>query len=285
MQRQDPSERPSELDEDLLRRLDALSRPEAERVLERAIRIHDERREREPSIDRTKLYQIAAELGIEPQAVDRALGEEMSTVDRPVETRFFAPRSVSSRVRVTGTAPDVAQRVHRWMTRDEGLRPAARTGDGISWVPDTNWKTTARVAIAGKGTKTLKGLAGVTHRQIELSPDEHVVEIDADTNRVGIVAGSVGGGLLGGAVAGGVAAAFGMAGGNDLLQFLMVAVPGAAVAMGTSVITAKAWTQSIRTGVSLALTNIAHPDVDGPRPGKVRKLVDDISDGLDDWLR
>ncbi len=271
-----------------MRRLDALSRKDAERVLERAIRIHDARAGGFDSIDRDRLYQVADELGIDAEAVDRALREVVTDPVRRPSSRFFAPTVVSSSVNVRGEAAEVADRIQTWMTQDEGLRPAAKTGDGIRWAPETHWKTTARVAISGRGTKALKGLRQVHHRQIEVAPSQQVVEIEADTRRVGTVAGSVGGGLLGGALVGGVATAIGMAGGNDVVQFLMVAAPGGAVAVSTAVGIAKIWTHTIRGGVQRALEGIGEPSLGatkaGRRPG-VRKLVDDVAGMLDDLLR
>ena len=266
-------------------RLDELAGWQFERVLERAIQLQNDGLGSGTPLDRGRLYEVAAEMGIDAETVDRAIHDELMAGTPTPTTRFFAPSSVAERHTVRGGTDAVSLRIRRWMTRDEGLRPSVATGDGIRWAPDTHWRTTAKVAIAGRGTKALKGLPRVTHRQIEVRPDEHVVEIEADTRRIGTVAGSVGAGLLGGAVAGGVASAVGFAGGNDLLQFLAVMVPGTAIAVGTTLTIAKAWTHAVRQGVRRALDGIAEPDVTGETRSPVRSIVDDIADTIDQLRR
>src|SRR5690606_31711957 len=112
-----------------------------------------------------------------------------------------------------------------------------------------------------EGTKSLRGMPQVIHRQISLGPDEHLVELEVDTSRIRNTAVGVGAGVAVAGVVSGVAVAAGVPGGNDLLQFLTAAVPGLAVAAGSMIATARGWLGSVRRGMLRALDGIAHPEL------------------------
>ncbi|CAN5783138.1 hypothetical protein BH23ACT5_BH23ACT5_08530 [soil metagenome] len=284
-------------DEDLVRRLDLLSRAAAERVLERAFLIQAERHD-VTSVTRQQLEQVASELGVDPAVVDRALREEMRSAPvahEEVRWPWLGPARIADRVQVSGGEADVAEHVIEWMESEEGLRPVARIGDGIRWVPDTHWMTSTRLAIGSHATKALRGMPEVVHRQIALDDHRQVVELDVATGKIrtsAMVAGVSVAGL--GTVAGGVIAAV-IPGGNDLIQFLFGAVPGVVLGVGTAATTGRVWADSIRKGVARALDGIAHPEL--YRRGRRRRrrssrrnekprstfqsLVDEVSDALD----
>ncbi len=254
------------------------------------------------SVTREQLDQIASELGVDPAVVDRAIGEEMRATppgEEPVRWSWLGPARVVDRTEVSGDEAEVAEHVMQWMEGEEGLRPLARTGDGIRWVPDTHWTTATRLAFGSAGTKALRGMTEVVHRQIALGRDRQVVELEVATGKIRIASAAVGASIAGaGVLVGGVVAAA-IPGGNDLIQFLLGAVPGAALGVGTAATTGRVWGDSIRKGVSRALDGIAHPELyrrgrrrrrrrsssEGQSRSTFQGLVDDVSDVLDHLFR
>lgn len=263
-------------------------------MLERAIRIQSGELD-DAGLTREQIAAVAAELGVEANVLDRALREELSATGR-ADRGLLRRGSIVGRTPVSGSEAEVADQVMAWMESEEGLMAVSRTGDGIRWVPDAHWTTSARLALGSSGTKALRGMPEVIHRQTSVSADSQVVEIEVPTGRIRLVAGSVGGGMAFAGFMGGLAAASAMAGGNDLGQFAVVAVPGLVVAGGTLLIISKAWTAAIRQGVQRALHGIADPDLNrrvarrqrrrrqrNKRSGW-RRLVDEVADVLDDVI-
>lgn len=289
-------EREGRAHDDLVRRLDALSNEDTQRVLERAIRLQMEKRDA-TGLSRDQIARIAGELGVEPDALDRAFREEAAqgSVTRPAREARVLPRLIVGRVSVDGTETEVAEEVMAWMEGEEGLRGVARTGDGVVWEKDTRWTTTARMAMGTEGTASLRGMPTVQHRQISVDGNRQVVEIEVDTARIRLVATSVGAGLSVLGVATGVGLAVGLDG-NDLAQFLTGLLPGVGLGAGVAVITAKAWGESIKHGVQRALSGIAHPELhqrsgrrQRRRSGRSQvhrsgfhRIIDEVSDVLDD---
>lgn len=279
-------------DDDLANRLDRLSRADAERVLERAIRIQTQRHSTD-SFTPEQIKRIAGELGIDGSVVDRAMREQVAKPP-PFRSGMLGPDRLVDRATVAGSPEEVDDVVMGWMEREEGLRAVARVDGGIRWEPDNHWTTATRLAFGSESTKALRGMPAVIHRQTALSPDEQVVEIDVGTDRIRNTALGLGAGFGVAGVGGGIATALAVAGGNDLAQFASVAVPMLAVAGGTAFITARAWAASIRRGISRALHGIAHPELNRRaqrrrrRYGKDRRrsgfqrLVDEVVDAIDD---
>lgn len=277
--------------EHLADRLDALSRPLAERVLRRAIALQQESDHGPETISRRALEQIAGELGIDEAAVVAALRDELESGVEAGSGRWrrIAPERVTGGRVVDGDRAEVTDAVVRWMTRHEGMRPRSRAaGGGIRWEKDDRWRTALRQGLKlSRGTGTLRNLPSVVHRQTAIGVDEHLVEIDADTAIVGRTAAAVGGGLAAaGAVAGGAVAA-GIGGGPDIVQFLAGFVPLAAAGAGSALAIARSWTSSVRKSIERALDGISNPDLQGrsgrPKPAWARAL-DDVADVVDDLL-
>lgn len=292
MQEQErPRRRPPAGGEDLAGRLDRLSRVDAERVLERAIRLQAQG-QRE-AFTPEQLKRIAAELGVDSALVDRAMREHVTEAP-PVRSGILGPDRLVDRITVRGSADEVDESILRWLEREEGLRPMARIDGGIRWEPDRHWTTSTRLAFGSHSTKALRGMPEVVHRRTQLAGEEHLVELEVETGRIRVTALGLGAGLGIAGVGGGVATAFGVAGGNDIAQFASVAVPMLAVAGGTALITARAWTNSIRRGISRALYGIAHPELHRRssrrrgygekrrRRSGFQRLVDEVADALDD---
>jgi len=281
--------------EELARRLDALSRDDAQRVLERAIRIQAQRHSKDVFTP-DQIRRIASELGLDDSVVDRAIREEMASPPARDTHRWLGPARLVERTIANGEASEVANRVMAWLETEEGLRPVARTPDGIRWEPDKHWMTSTRLALGTEGTKSLRGMPQVIHRQISLGPDEHLVELEVDTSRIRNTAVGVGAGVAVAGVVSGVAVAAGVPGGNDLLQFLTAAVPGLAVAAGSMIATARGWLGSVRRGMLRALDGIAHPELyrraskrrmrwERQKNSGWQQLVGDVVDAIEDLFR
>lgn len=292
MQEQDrPRRQPPGGGDDLAGRLDRLSRVDAERVLERAIRLQTQRQREAFTSEQIK--RIAAELGVDSALVDRAMREQMT--EPPAErSGIFGPDRLVDRVTVRGSAVEVDESILGWLEREEGLRPMARIDGGIRWEPDRHWTTSTRLAFGSQSTKALRGMPEVVHRRTQLAGEEQLVELEVETGRIRATALGLGAGLGIAGIGGGVATAFGVSGGNDLAQFAAVAVPMLAVAGGAALITARAWANSIRRGISRALYGIAHPELHRrslrrrkngekrQRRSGFQRLVDEVADALDD---
>lgn len=288
------TDRPA-LDEDLARRLDSLSRADAERVLERALRIQAQKHSSE-QFTPEQIRRIASELGVDGAAVDRALREELADSPGPEEKGWLLPRRLQERRLVSGTQEEVEDRLYGWMEIEEGLRPVARLPDGgLRWEPDRHWTTSTRLAFGSDATKALRGMPEVRQRVTSLSPDEQLVELDVATGRIKATALGVGSGLAVAGVAGGIATAATMVPGSDLAQFALVAGPTLAVAGATTFAIAKGWVEAIRRGMVRALEGVAHPDLHErarrrrrrrqqrrqPR-STFQRLVDEVADAIDD---
>lgn len=279
-------------------RLDAVSRPLAERVLRRAIELHDTAAHGPDRITRTTLEEIASELGVAPEYVRRALAEELEIDRHPprsLRERILAPDRVTGG-RVVRLGPqDTRASIVTWMGGQEGLRPRARVADGVRWEKDRHWSAQLRIGIGrSAGTGALRNIPSVVHRQTEISDEEQLVELDADTKIISQVAAGVGGGLAGAGLVGGVVTAVTVAGGSDIAQFLAPAAPAVFVGATTALIIAKSWMTAIRTGIERALDGISNPslhvDVGRRRRGAGRRsglsgVLQDIADTLDDLLR
>ena len=122
-------QREARAEDQLAERLDALSRPLAERVLGRAIELdHVAAKEAEAaadSIDYDTLKEIALEVGISESALRRALLEELDTDKdhdaRGVE-RATVPDSVRGGLIVEGTADEIGRRLREHLEKVEGLQ-------------------------------------------------------------------------------------------------------------------------------------------------------------------
>lgn len=276
---------------DAFDRLDALSRPLAERVLQRAIELHHDELHGPDRVTREQLDQIAGELGIEAHFVEMALADELETTrDRParsVRERVLAPDRISGGRVLDSDRASTEKAIIEWLRKAEGFRPRARTGSGYVWERDDHWATKLRIGISSQ-PGSLRGVKTVTHRHTDLGDGRQLVELDADAK----VASTVGTGLMAGfgalSVAGGAVTAAIVPGGNDLAQFLAAMVPTATVGIAAGMITAKTWASGIRRGIDRALDGISAPELWRGRKGKGRRkrgfaeVLDDLGDAIED---
>ncbi|MPZ54485.1 MAG: hypothetical protein GEU79_17445 [Acidimicrobiia bacterium] len=290
-------------DDTVFDRLDGLRREEAERILERAIRLSDEQEDeggRDRNLSVEEIARIAAELGIGAATVQKALREELREGPKRQYSRypFLGPKHVVGRSAVSGTVGDVSETVIAWMETEEGLRPVTRHDNGIVWEKDTHWATSLRLAAGTEATKVLRGLASVTHNQRSLSEKEQLVEIEADTGRVRMTAGGVGGGIALAGVGGGIGMAFGIPGGNDLVQFILIAGPTTVIGLGTAWGIARAWIGEVEKGINRALTGVSERDLyrraerrkhrraqsTTPRGGPLSRFANELKRVTDDFF-
>ncbi|MFP3914721.1 MAG: hypothetical protein ACLFWM_07575 [Actinomycetota bacterium] len=260
MQEQDavPEKDPLQADERLAERLDRLTREEAERVLERALRLQSKGQSSETfTLEEIRL--IATELGVEQSLVDRAVREALGSSG--TADAGEGPGVIARRIVVSGAEGEVDDRVMAWMANEEGLRPVSRSPEGVTWEKDGHWMTSVRLVFGTEGTGALRGMKEVRHRRLPLGSDEHVVEIAADTSHVRWAGWGVGAGVTLLGLGGGAITAAAVPGGNDVVQFLSAAVPGLALAAGSAWATVRLWSSSVRRGVDSALNGIAHPDL------------------------
>lgn len=270
-------------------RLDALSRPLAERVLQRAIEFHSEDQFGPDRLTRSQLDQIASELGIHPKYITAALASELETAhdvpSRSLRERMFAPDRITGGQIILGDRATVEKAIINWLRAAEGFRPRSKTGTGYRWERDDHWATKLRLSLGDKqGTGSLRGIKTVTHRHTETGDGRHLVELDADTRVVSWTAAGIAGvTAFAGVIGGAVAAAAGS--GSNLADFVAVALPTAGVGITAALITAKTWASAIRGGIDRALDGIASPELFRKRKQRktgLAKVLDDIGDKLDD---
>ncbi len=163
-------EREERAGEELAARLDALSRPLAERVLGRAIELDAETRAAAEAaaetIDYETLKDVALEVGITEDALKRALLEELDTDKdhnaRPLE-RLTVPDAIRGGLLVPGDAEEVAERLRTHLRTDGSMLEASSPRRSI-------WAAAPRPALSARTVP-------------QASADRQLVEIDAATAR------------------------------------------------------------------------------------------------------
>lgn len=192
---------------ELAERLDTLSRPLAERVLGRAIELQHEAQAKAAAeadtIDFDELREIAVEVGIPEDALERALLEELETERDPGATRLerlTAPKHVRGGTVVTGDRAEVERRLRDYLEATGGLELIERRSDELAW-GESRRRPHERV-MASTTTDQRQG-------------DRHLLELDFNTAAgrkrarrlalVAVILGTIVGGAIGGfAVIGGI---------------------------------------------------------------------------------
>jgi hypothetical protein len=163
-------EREEQAGEELAARLDALSRPLAERVLGRAIELDAEARaaatEAAETIDYETLKEVALEVGITENALKRAILEELDTDKdhnaRPLE-RLTVPDAIRGGLLVPGDEDEVAERLRTHLRTEGASATAAPARRSI-------WAAAPRPALSARTVPQASG-------------ERQLVEIDAETGR------------------------------------------------------------------------------------------------------
>jgi len=247
-------QQPEQAVDGLADRLDAAS---AERVIRRAIELHDS--DQDDTYDLGLIGKVAAEMEIPPEYVAAALAEELqvSPNDPP---RLIERLFVEDRIAVTRVASDpiseVSNRTKLWMSRHEGLRVASTSEAGLQWAKNPSPMVAVRTGLKmQRGTGALRTARDVTTDFRSLGDSTAVtVSADARMARAGAIAGATAG-SVGLAVLNGVLWA-------DLLsvQYALAVLIGVLISFVAAAAITKAWASGVRTGLDRAATGIIEPD-------------------------
>jgi hypothetical protein len=192
---------------ELADRLDTLSRPLAERILGRAIELQHEAEEAATAeagqIDYDDLREIALEVGIPEDALERALLEELETERDHGATRIeklTAPKHVRGGTVIEGDRSDVERRLREYLEQTGDLELISQHERHLEW-GERRSSSTDRV-IASTTTDQRRH-------------ERHLLELDFDTTAgrkkarrlaiAAIILGTIFGGVIGGvAIIGGI---------------------------------------------------------------------------------
>lgn len=188
-------------------RLQQLSVPEAERVLERAIELQTAAPGAGPgsAISTEMLARIAEELEIDVAHLRQALVEELFRVhveEPDLIDRLVAPDTVSANGPVPGTEAEVRAVIDAWMGGHEGMRKRAEDRSRTVWERDRSLASTIAHALSSsRGPGTLRRAETVTTSVRPATDVEQVVVVEADTGNlrrlaIGLLAGAAATGAL-----------------------------------------------------------------------------------------
>ena len=187
--RRPPQTTPTELSpeaREVADRLQAMSVPQAERILERAIELESAAPGPGPNsaMSAEMLAHIAEELGIDVKHLRQAVSEELMRVETGAPSfldRVLMPRSLVAHTPIAGSETAVRQVVDAWMTNHEGLRKRAQDGGTVIWERDRSLGATIAHAIGGnRGTGAVRRSRKVTSTVRPGTDTEQVVVIEAD---------------------------------------------------------------------------------------------------------
>lgn len=262
-------------------RLDRLSVPLAENVLQRAIDLHqDQVFDIDNSIGWDQLEQVGAELGIDQATLRKALLAELETEQDPPKRlgtfqRLVGVEMISGGIVAEADRERVLGQLDKWMRKVEAMTPVKRDGATIVWEPAGSKAAALRrfgALFAGAESGDLREMGQVTTRVTEVKDGDQLIEISVDTEQVldqvrgtaiGITILSALLGLGIGIAISGAAAA--------LLGLIVGTVLGAAAGAYGAWQTAKFWTKKIRSGINKALDGIVHATTFKRRKNKSKK--------------
>lgn len=276
------AEQPAETTENVPDRLNALTSDSADRILRRAVELHQSSEYDDVPLDRTKLEQIAGELGIGVEFVEQALVEEMSRPEpiRHLSTteRIFHPDQLSTRSLAAGEEHEVGRGLATWMTKHEGMKSVRSVANGTEWVKDPSPIAALRSGFKiSQGTGALKSASSVTSQIERIDDERHVVTLVADISlsrkvavgavSVGTAAGTVAGAIVAGAAGfgAGIATALGVIG----------------LSWAISLIGTKAMAHHIRKGLRHAIWGITERDPGRREPSTVQRFFRFFDELLD----
>jgi hypothetical protein len=246
-------------DEALAERLDQLSMEEAQRVLERAVSASSPLGS-DPGLSQRQLYEIAAELGIDAEHVDRALEAELIAHPIPrypgLLARVTGLPTVCER-RITDRPPPWVQRAAAaWLGGEEGLRARYRSASGAVWERDRGLTARLRRAFRlTRGSGTLGVADQVSHKVEAVHGGRTLVTLQADAGSVLRSGGVVAIGTL--LVATLLVMIGGLAG--EWGQGFGAAVVMLGVGLGATVTALRVWALRLRRAVTGALDAIVGP--------------------------
>ena len=265
---------------------DPLSVNQVEAIIRRAVELQVDDDLSLPTLDERALHRVAAELGIEPGHLRRAIAEARTSLEQPdpgLFDRLFAPGSITESAVVRGDRESIESRLGDWMSRQEGLRLRKKLPDGGVWEKDSHVLTRIRMGLRmGRGSKVLRNSRKVTHRIQPIRPDEQALALEAETHTLKAVGA--------GAVAGlGVIAAAGAAAGAAT-GIPEIAIPAAAggflLGAGAIVTGVKIWLGRVKDALRRALDGVSSPGVAenaDPLETQLKKLRRTWREAADDF--
>ncbi len=167
-------------------RLQAMSVPQAERILERAIELESAAPGPGPNsaMSAEMLAHIAEELGIDVKHLRQAVSEELMRVDTGAPSfldRLLMPGTLVAHGPVAGSEAAVRQVVDAWMSNHEGLRKRAEVDGSVTWERDRSLGATIAHALGGnRGTGAVRRSRKVVTTVRPATDTEQVVVVEAD---------------------------------------------------------------------------------------------------------
>lgn len=252
---------------------DPLTVGQAEEIIRRAVELQVDDDLALPMLNERTLGRVAAELGIEPGHLRRAIAEARTSLEQPdlgLFDRLFAPGSITESAVVRGDRESVESRLGDWMSRHEGLRLRKKLPDGGVWEKDSHVLTRIRMGLRmGRGSRVLRNSRKVTHRIQPIRTDEQALALEAETHTLKAVGAATVAGL--GALAA-TGAAVGAAAGVP-----EIAIPAAAggflLGAGAIVTGVKIWLGRVKDALRRALDSVSSPTiVEDPLEAQLKKL-------------
>ena len=278
-------------------RLDRLSVPLAENVLQRAIDLHqDQVFDVDNSIGWDQLEKVGAELGIDQDTLRQALLAELETEKDPPKRlgtfqRLVGVETISGGIVAEADRERVIGQLDKWMRNVEAMTPVKRDGATIVWEPAGSKAAALRrfgALFAGAESGDLREMGSVTTRVTEVKDGDHLIEIIVDTEQVLDQAKGTAIGLTIFGLILGTAIGIAVGGLSILVGLLLGTILGAAAGAYGAWHTATFWTKKIRSGINKALDGIVHATTFKRRKHKSKKkhskkpkwmeIVEDIFD-------
>lgn len=175
-------------DRRLADKLDRLSTPTAENVLQRAIEIHHSEQYDDSTMSLDDLERVGLELGIPPATIRQALRNELEAEhdDRPswIE-RLIVPKRVAGGLVVDGDAERAAEALEAFLVEHEGVFEVSRVGTSVTW---SGQRVAGRLSTfmgpAANGSGTLERSGSVTTRLVEVGDGDQLLEVTVDTSKI-----------------------------------------------------------------------------------------------------
>jgi hypothetical protein len=121
-----------------------LSADQAAAVFKRAAELDAEMKADGQGFDPAELESIGAEVGLEPEAIRRAIAE----IQRPAPPADVGPRDVVLTRQVPGQAAEVQTQIHRFLA-NQGYELQRRQGGSTVWVRGSSRAATGPAAMSG----------------------------------------------------------------------------------------------------------------------------------------
>ena len=266
-ERRDPHNGAGETEHVVADKLDRLSSAEAELVIQRALKLSDDEKHLDDygSLDRETLEVVATELGIPLKHLSRALAERKARTATEGDDTWFERLlridDLDGAALVRGNVDAVHRALVTWFTSHEGLRAVRVVANRGEWERDATPLTAIKMGLGmTNASRALRRAGTVTHEITSLSPDEHLVSIEAGKSLLL----RTGTGLMVGASALSILAGIAVAAGPASLLSGILAGLWTGLLFGTgAVFIVRSWASRINRSIRRALDAITDPAASG----------------------